>query len=191
MSSSRTRDDEQQCVLFEIDIESSHSSHIIFADISNRSAFPNENEILFDIGATFEIITVSYDIERHIWRIHMRTSAEVLPIYLDYEHYIYGRMKETNVNILLGILLTDMREYKQSLKYFKYILVRMFHNHKYRANIYYSMSRAYRFIGKNHLALKFLRRAKHIQSIKQLKSYFDLARTFAGLGSVYYEFHDY
>ncbi|CAF0712006.1 unnamed protein product [Adineta steineri] len=191
MSPSGSRNDQRQYVLFTIDIDYTQSSNIILADITNRSLFPHENEILFDIGTTFEITSVIYDCEHYVWNIQMKTSSEIAHIYQQYENYIYERMKETNVNIFFGLLWTDIGEYTQSLKYFQHLLIRTSPNDKDRSNIYYCMSRIYRFNGEYSLALNFLRRAEYIQRIKLSESKFDLARTLAGIGSVYYELHDY
>lgn len=60
LSSSRTRSDQRQYILFEIDIECiQSSSNIILADITSQSYFSHANEILFDMGITFEIISVN------------------------------------------------------------------------------------------------------------------------------------
>ncbi|CAF3256635.1 unnamed protein product [Rotaria socialis] len=191
MSPSRARDDEQQYVLFEIIISQDHPSNIVLADISTHSAFSNENEILFDMGATFEIVSVVYDNERFLWHIQMRTSAEIAQLYREYEYYVYDRIKETNASVLFGILLTDMGEYTKAYNYFISLLAQMPRGHDDRHNVFYSLSRVYRFKGKNRLALKFLRRAERLQRVKLPQSKFDLARTLAGIGSVYYELHDY
>ncbi|CAF0744245.1 unnamed protein product [Adineta steineri] len=191
MSPSRSRNDQRQYVLFTIDIDYTQSSNIILADITNQSLFPHENEILFDIGTTFEITSVSYDCEHYIWNIRMKTSSEIAHIYQQYEYYIYERMKETNVSLSFGLLLNDIGEYTQSLKYFQHLLIRTSPDDKDRSNIYFGMSQAYRYIGEYSLALNFLRRAEYIQRVKLSESKFDLARTLAGIGSVYSELHDY
>ena len=58
---------------------------------------------------------------------------------------------------------------------------------KDRSNIYYSIARVYRFIGEYSLALKFFLQAEYLQRLKLSESKFDLARTLAGIGSVYCE----
>jgi tetratricopeptide (TPR) repeat protein len=133
LPSSRTRDDSWQHVLFEIDIDCKQSPNVILADITTQSVFPNEHEILFDMGTVFEIISIDYDCY-HLWRIQMRTSAEVVHHSREYEYYICEQMKETNVDTLFGILLTDMGDYKQSLLYFKRLLRWMSPDHSDRAD---------------------------------------------------------
>ena len=183
----RSRTDKLQHILFEIIIDPSHSSDIILANIAQNSAFSQENEILFDMGTTFEIVSSTYDDEHHFWNIKMQTSVTAIPFYREYGEYIQKLMKETNVDVLFGILLTDMGEYTKTLKYFDCLLARMLDDHDDRANVYYSMSRAHRFRGEYEATLTLLRQAEHLQCAKLPESKFDLARTLAGIGSVYYE----
>lgn len=89
----------------------------------------------------------------------MRASSEI--VHLN-QQYIYQEMKQTDVHVLFGLLLTDMGEYTQSLIYFERFLAQIPFQHKDRQDIYYSMARVYRFIGKYCIALRFLRRAEQL-----------------------------
>lgn len=53
-------------VLLEIDGDLS-SEQMIFADISQFSVFPNEKEVLFDLGTVFRIVHVEFDKARDLW----------------------------------------------------------------------------------------------------------------------------
>ncbi len=191
ISPSRNRKDQLQFVLFQIDIDPSLSSDIIVADVTDQSFFQDENEILFALGTTFEIVTIDYDCEHYLWRIQMRPTTEIIHLNRQYEHYIRERLIETNAIQLFGILLADMGEYAQSLNYFQRLLTHMPHDHEDRSNAYFSLARAYRFIGQHHKALIFFRHAERLQRTKLPESKFDLARTLAGIGSVYCRLHDY
>jgi len=162
-SPTRSRNDKFHNVLFEIIFDSNHLSDIIVADISSQSIFPTEGEILFDTGTTFEIISVNYDDEHQLWHIQMQTSKKVIPIYREYQNYVGKLMKETNVNVLFGILLTDMGEYTKTFNYFQRLLARISDDHEDRANIYYSMSRVHRFKGEYAAALQLLQQAERLQ----------------------------
>ncbi|CAF3245220.1 unnamed protein product [Rotaria sp. Silwood2] len=190
-SPSQSRDDQQQFVLFIINIDWDHSPDINMADISIQSNFPDENEVLFDIGTTFEITSINYDCEHYLWHIEMQPSMEVTQQSREYEHYIRQRLTETKSTLLFGILLTDMGEYEQAANYCQHILSQMSDNHEDLANVYYSAARIYRFTDQYEKALEFLRRAELLQRARLPESYFDLARTLAGIASVYYELQDY
>jgi hypothetical protein len=105
---SRSRDNERQYALSEIDIDCTQSSNTILVDITAQNIFPHANEILFDTGTTFEIISVNYDCKHYFWHIHMKTSSKIVELNQQYEHYIDQQMKETNVNVFFGMLLTDL-----------------------------------------------------------------------------------
>ncbi|CAF3694075.1 unnamed protein product [Rotaria sp. Silwood1] len=61
-------------VLFEINIDIVNSP-VIFADVSHVSKFPDEKEILFDIGTIFQTKSVHYDDALHLWIIRLTTST--------------------------------------------------------------------------------------------------------------------
>jgi tetratricopeptide (TPR) repeat protein len=190
-SPSKSREDQQQFALFTINIDWDLSPDITLADISAQSDFPDENEVLFDIGTTFEITEINYDCEHYLWHIQMQPSMEVVQRNREYEHYIRQRLSETNSTLLFGILLTDMGEYEQSATYFQRLLTQMPDDHEDRPNAYYSAARVYRFTNQHKKALEFLHRAENLQRAKLPESSFDLARTLAGIASVYYELQDY
>ncbi len=102
-----------------------------------QSVFPDEHEVLFDIGTTFEISEIKYDGEHYLWHIQMQPSMEVAQHNREYEHYIRQRLSETNSTLLFGILLTDMGEFEQSANYFQRLLARMSDDHEDRLNAYY------------------------------------------------------
>ena len=192
-SATRSRNDDLQHVLFEINIDRNHLLDIVLADISCQSEIPDENEILFDTGSAFEITSICYDDEHRVWSIQLQTSTKFIPIYRKYGEYIGKLMKDTSVDILFGILLTDMGEYTKAFNYFDSLLKQMSDDHKDRANAHYGMSRVHRFQGQYETALELLHEAERLQLAKlsESNSDLDLARIFAGFGSVYYELHQH
>lgn len=188
---SRSQLDSQQYVLFEIDVEPPLVDDTVLADISRYSAIPDEYEVLFNLGTTFEITSINYEAEHYLWHLQMRLSADTLLLSRNYERYIHERASETNVDILYGILLADMGEYNQSFNYFERLLDTLSEDHEQRANAIYSLARAHRFLGEHEKALTFFRRAQSIQEKKLPSSSFDLARTLAGIASTYYEMQNY
>ncbi|UJR38789.1 hypothetical protein I4U23_031454 [Adineta vaga] len=188
---SRSRTDSEQYVLFEFELDSTIGSETVLADISDYSAMPDENEVLFTLGTTFEIVTINYHEEQYLWLIHMRPSAEIRQMSQLYEKYIRERMAETKVSILYGILLADISDYTRSKIYFEHLLERMSSDHEDRANILYCLARAYRFFGQYGKALEFFQQAEILQRKQFSSSAFDLARTLAGIGSTYCEMHNH
>lgn len=48
-----------------------HTDRLVFADIAKFSAFPKEQEVLFDLASVFKIIHVEFDKEKDLWLIQM------------------------------------------------------------------------------------------------------------------------
>ena len=49
----------------------------------------------------------------------MKVSSKLAPIYQKYESYIAELMEETHVDVLFGIILTDMGEYSKASAYLR------------------------------------------------------------------------
>ncbi|CAF3625395.1 unnamed protein product, partial [Rotaria sp. Silwood2] len=56
-------------VLFEIEYDTNLAESVIFASIAEYSHIPHEQEILFDLGAGFEIISVITDDDLYLIKI--------------------------------------------------------------------------------------------------------------------------
>ena len=48
-----------------------HSNQMNFADIAQYSAYPNEQEVLFDLATVFKIVHVEFDQVKRLWTIHL------------------------------------------------------------------------------------------------------------------------
>jgi len=53
---------------------------MIFADIAQFSAYPKEQEVLFDLATIFKIVHVEYDTGRHLWVIQLSGIINSLDI---------------------------------------------------------------------------------------------------------------
>lgn len=139
-------------VLFEIDCGASElGASIVFADVSQFSAFPDEAEVLFDIGATFRILSVQEgDIGR--WYIYMKAVNDGAHVAKDYIALNRQEEEETSPALIFGKLLQDMGQYDQSLRYFRSLL----------ANDPQSVNAAhiYNAIGRTYLHQKDYRKAR-------------------------------
>jgi hypothetical protein len=77
-SPSQNREDQEQFVLFTINVDWSISLDIILADISSQSDFLDENEVLFDIGTTFEITEIYYNCELNTFNVFRQKSLKIM-----------------------------------------------------------------------------------------------------------------
>ncbi|CAF1142875.1 unnamed protein product [Didymodactylos carnosus] len=79
---------DKQSVLFEIEcnLNELQNDAVIFADIARFSEIPNEEEVLFDIGAAFFMESVCYDNELNVWLFKLRAvdeAAQIAEVYLE------------------------------------------------------------------------------------------------------------
>ena len=107
-------------VLFEIECFHSEDQYSIFADITRFSEIPEEQEVLFDIGAVFKIERICPDDQ--MWKIYLTASNDGQEITREYIEEIKKEMLEESVRILFGSLLTRMGRYDRAETYFYQLL---------------------------------------------------------------------
>jgi tetratricopeptide (TPR) repeat protein len=115
---------DKQSVLFEIEcnLNELQNDSVIFADISRFSEIRDEGEILFDIGATFIMETISYDNDLSVWLLKLKATDEAAKISQFYLERNKQFIENTSVTLTFGILLHIMGQYNQALDYFQSLL---------------------------------------------------------------------
>ena len=108
-------------VLFEIhcDIQQLDNS-VIFADVASLSVFPEEEEVLFDLNASFRLDSVEED--GPIYVIRMTATNDGERITKDYIALTQEKAEEQSVAIVFGRLMCDMGQHEKSQKYFEELL---------------------------------------------------------------------
>jgi hypothetical protein len=67
-------------VLFEIKVDLATCKPLPFADISKHSSFPEEQEVLFNLGSIFRVDSIKYNAEKKVWLVCLSlASAEEDP----------------------------------------------------------------------------------------------------------------
>ena len=188
MSPSEDRQDSQQYVLFEININLIETPDVVVADVSDISASPQENEILFSLGTTFMIQQITYDDEHHVWHIELLPSSDVNHINQQYKTYMRNRLQEYDATMFFGNCLGDMLgDYPAAMRFF----YRQLHvkpiDDEYRPNTLYHLARVYRCMGLYAQAIDYFRRAMLLQRRRLPQSGYDYARTISGLAILYSE----
>ncbi|CAF2687844.1 unnamed protein product [Rotaria sp. Silwood2] len=115
-------------VLYEIECNVKELNSIIFADITQLSVFANESEVLFDLGSTFEIMSVKEDFHLNLWIIKLRATDNGIKIAKEYIELNRKEEEETSIELMFGKLLADMGQYDQALKYFQNLLLDSYTN---------------------------------------------------------------
>ncbi|CAF1280329.1 unnamed protein product [Adineta steineri] len=107
-------------VLFQIECQTDQSNSSIFADISQFSDFPDEQEVLFDLGTVFKVETVSK--EDNLWKICLNVTDDGREIAKQYIEETRKEMEGDSVVLLFGRLMTRMGHYKSAETYFLQLL---------------------------------------------------------------------
>ena len=107
-------------VLFEIECRNEEGKRCIFADIAEFSNFPEEQEVLFDLGTVLQVETVSE--EAGMWKVLLRTTSDGREIARQYIEETKKEMQEDSISIFFGSLLTRMGRYQGAQIYFQKLL---------------------------------------------------------------------
>ena len=186
MSPSRGRNEVRQFVLFHIFVDLNQSFEPILADVSNLSAVPDENEMIFNLGTTFCITHIYYDKVHYVWHIEMNVSTEVAQLKNDYSNYILKRLTEINARLLFGKVLGDMsNDLIGALRYFHRLLRKIPIDDEDRPSIYFQLGYIYHCMNKRQQGIVYCRCAYLLHRRRLPQSKLDYARTLLGLGVFY------
>ncbi|CAF1403126.1 unnamed protein product, partial [Didymodactylos carnosus] len=91
-------------ILFHIKADTSLQT-VIFADIEKFSRMLDEQEVLFSIGAVFEIDSVEFDRDLNVWKINMKIKGDSSNDIKQYTKSIKQELGKFTPSILFGRLL--------------------------------------------------------------------------------------
>lgn len=128
-----------ETVILQIHVDISKLT-VILADVAQFSDFPEEQEILFDLGASFKIDSIDYDHIQNIWMVKLTALSEESSL-KDIQTFITDNYSTTDMNILLGELFFTMEKYSISKKYFQDLL------NLYKNNHQENLGKIYHYIG--------------------------------------------
>jgi tetratricopeptide (TPR) repeat protein len=107
-------------VVFDIEVDLEQYPEIILADVRHLSKFKDEDEVLFDIGTVFKILSMIYNEEQHYWLCRTMASNEGRAIAKEYLDLKKIELNESNdIESTFGDLLFEMGEWIKSCTYFK------------------------------------------------------------------------
>jgi tetratricopeptide (TPR) repeat protein len=162
-----------------------HIEHAVFADISSLSVYPNEQEILFDIGCAFKINQVHFDDQKNVWIVNMSLSNDARQILETYIEANRSEMEKGNIFLLFGLLLIEMGQYNQAEIYFENLLSSNIVNDE--ISLYTNIGRVKYLKGQYDEALKDFKTVYDLQRQQINKNDIDFARTMSNLGLIYME----
>ncbi|CAF3681003.1 unnamed protein product [Rotaria sp. Silwood1] len=200
LSTSRSRDVAVMFankVIMEIEMDMKLET-VICADIADSSVFNDEGEVLFDIGAVFEMVNCVEEFEdmnansnmNKILVFKMKATDKGSEIAKEYIEYQKKRISQSDITLMFGCLLADMGQYKKSSQHFERILYERPNDEKI-ACIYSSLARTCRLDGQYERSIYYYKQAYDMHTRIQPPRLISAARALNGLGIVYSEQHDY
>ena len=92
-------------------------SHGCFAHVAPMSAFPREDEVLFDLASVFKILDIKYNQIEDKWYIYLITTDEGTNVVQAYIDSARNEANEMNVDLILVRLLIQIGEYRLAHDY--------------------------------------------------------------------------
>ncbi|CAF1358255.1 unnamed protein product [Adineta ricciae] len=176
-----------QRVLFEYKVDITVVKKIIVADIRKYSDFPEEAEMLVDLGASFQIDSCTYSEEEDLWFVTASASDQGAAAAEEYIEYQKAKMAESNMVLMFGHLLVEMGEYIKAEKYFYAILYSSNPNDEEIACIYHNIGRAHRRKGEFDRALQCFNRSYQTHLTARPPRLMSAAKTINAIGILYIE----
>jgi tetratricopeptide (TPR) repeat protein len=177
----------RQSVIYEIEYNLNELKSVVVADISSYSRMPDEEEVLFDLSATFKLLSISRDETNLLWIIRMKATDEGREAAQNYSKLNQQDIDETSVSVVLGELFLKMGQYDKAQLYFKN-LIKQKKELENVAWIYNIMGDLCRRQGNYDQGLKYYKLSyEKIPRRRQRQT----ARILSGWGIIYYELAEY
>jgi tetratricopeptide (TPR) repeat protein len=107
-------------IVFDIEVDLEQYPETILADVRHLSKFKDEDEVLFDIGTVFKILSMECNEQQHYWQCRMIATKEGRAIAKEYLDSKQIKLNESNdIESTFGDLLSEMGEWLKSLTHFQ------------------------------------------------------------------------
>ncbi|CAF3478184.1 unnamed protein product [Rotaria sp. Silwood2] len=163
----------------------STSDSVTFADITPESNFRDENEVLFDIGATFQLTATPIQNDNGVWYLKMIATDEgrtLVRKYID-DHFEFST--DMSPKIIFGVLLYNMGKYDSSLSYFNKLITNPEGDDVALIHVY--MARAFSMRGDTNNEWKHYENAYSILVETEPRRIEDEARVLLHMGIFYFD----
>ncbi|CAF1216691.1 unnamed protein product [Rotaria sp. Silwood1] len=173
--------------LFEYIVDLDVVQNIVLADVREYSAFPEEAEVIVDIGATFQIDSCEYNTADELWHIKLHATDQGADLGAEYIEYQKQKMIKSNPTLIFGDLLLEMGEYAKAERHFDTVLNSSNLNDKDIACIFFNFGRIHRLKGDFNRAINCYKRSYDLCMNARLKRFSYAGKAVNGLGIVYSE----
>ncbi|CAF1029265.1 unnamed protein product [Adineta ricciae] len=172
-------------VIFQIYADPSRTGMKPFANVSEFSAFPDENEVLMMLGSVFRLDRIHLG-QYHTWVIEMTLCSDDdhdLKAVVDSMRSQYGS-GQTRL-LLFGHVLVDMARFHEAEKYYYRLLKQLSDDDPDVSLCYHSLAKVACEKGAYELSLKKLQRALDIAQRTLRKNHPRLGFIYTSMGEVY------
>ncbi|CAF3411287.1 unnamed protein product [Rotaria socialis] len=181
---SSTNDDKFQRILFEINADPLQDNIKPFADISRRSVFKQEEEILLMPGSIFRLENISCDDDK-IWHIKMNlcsdSECELQTIF----SHMTNQYDSTSTKLtLFGRVLIDMAQFDYAEKYLCRRLKQISSEHQDSYKCYHALGKVSFEKGEYEKSINYLVASREILQ-KRRPNDFRIAYIYNSIGEVY------
>lgn len=128
--------DTKRSALFQIECNFEETETLVLALISHLSTNSSEQEVLIDIGAIFKIVSVGEDTESNLFLVTLKSTDEGRRVVQEYVDINQEELKEKNVEIMWGDLLSDMGYHDKALQYFMKIVTLNEHRNDWQLQLH-------------------------------------------------------
>ncbi|CAF4104704.1 unnamed protein product, partial [Rotaria sp. Silwood2] len=177
-----------QSVFFIIDICNMSKETTPFAFIQNYSSCPDEEEVLFTIGAIFKVQSV----EQHgnIWHVHLQLSKEQKEISQSLSDHMMKQIGSEPDPLLFAWFLCRMNKFDEAERYVNLILTQLPPNDKGTGDAYNLLGLIYKAIHKLEQSVECYEKSLEIYSQLNYHHSPRAIATHCNLGLVYLESGD-
>lgn len=168
-----------ETVMFEIDVDTRKTSKP-FANIQSLSMMQNENEIIFSIGTTFQIVSVEL-VTDVLWHVKLFLSEKNDEQLKDVYSYLQNDFTISPPSLkTLGDFLNQMGEYEKAEHYYRLMINELSERNEDIIDIYNAIGVTYYERGLNNDAMKYYQDALDMRP----SNYETLATTHINIGSL-------
>ena len=181
------RSDDLRQILFEIDAEPRSGEHKPFANISDLSYFPNEDEILFMVGSVFRLTNIH--LEGRVWLVRMTLCSNDdhdLKRLSEHMKRAYGGGELSFIKF--GHVLADMGKLDQADKYYRRLFSELPSNQstsKDVADLYSSLGIVASDKGDYSRSLEWYKQSLEIRMRIDQLNYEEIGNTFSNMGEAH------
>ena len=141
-----------QPVLLIIDIREMSEETTPFAPIKSYSCYQEEDEVLFTIGAIFQVQSVEYT--ENLWQIRLQLSQEQNQLCRDLAHHIIKQIGSEASPLALGWFLYRMNDFNKAERYVESLLKQLSNNDREKGNAYNQLGLIYKDTGRVKQAIE-------------------------------------